>query len=378
MKRIETKTIVKIAAAVFILFLAINYWSNISGIIGKILSAAMPLLIGCVVAYPLNILMSFYERHFFVRSKKPFLNKARTPLCLLLAVLTLLAIIALVTALVVPQLVSCGKLLAAEVPGAVETLFDYIQKKDILSSDMIDKLASIDWQSKMQQILSTVFSGISNIANLVIATVTSVVSGIATAFVAIIFSVYLLVGKQRLASQCRRIMRRYISEEKCVKINHVLEVINNSFHRFIVGQCTEAVILGVLCALGMLIFRLPYAPMIGAVIAFTALIPIVGAFIGGAVGVFLIAMESPMQALIFVVFLIVLQQLEGNLIYPRVVGSSIGLPGIWVLAAVTVGGGVFGIFGMLLAVPLAASAYRLLREHINMKPERKENETGKE
>ena len=378
MKRIETKTIVKIAAAVFILFLAINYWSNISGIIGKILSAAMPLLIGCVVAYPLNILMSFYERHFFVRSKKPFLHKARTPLCLLLAILTLLAIIALVTALVVPQLVSCAKLLAAEVPGAVETLFDYIQKKDILSSDMIDKLASIDWQSKMQQILSTVFSGISNIANLVIATVTSVVSGIATAFVAIIFSVYLLVGKQRLASQCRRIMRRYISEEKCVKINHVLEVINNSFHRFIVGQCTEAVILGVLCALGMLIFRLPYAPMIGAVIAFTALIPIVGAFIGGAVGVFLIAMESPMQALIFVVFLIVLQQLEGNLIYPRVVGSSIGLPGIWVLAAVTVGGGVFGIFGMLLAVPLAASAYRLLREHINMKPERKENETGKE
>lgn len=378
MKRIETKTIVKIAAAVFILFLAINYWSNISGIIGKILSAAMPLLIGCVVAYPLNILMSFYECHFFVRSKKPFLHKARTPLCLLLAILTLLAIIALVTALVVPQLVSCAKLLAAEVPGAVETLFDYIQKKDILSSDMIDKLASIDWQSKMQQILSTVFSGISNIANLVIATVTSVVSGIATAFVAIIFSVYLLVGKQRLASQCRRIMRRYISEEKCVKINHVLEVINNSFHRFIVGQCTEAVILGVLCALGMLIFRLPYAPMIGAVIAFTALIPIVGAFIGGAVGVFLIAMESPMQALIFVVFLIVLQQLEGNLIYPRVVGSSIGLPGIWVLAAVTVGGGVFGIFGMLLAVPLAASAYRLLREHINMKPERKENETGKE
>lgn len=378
MKRIETKTIVKIAAAVFILFLAINYWSNISGIIGKILSAAMPLLIGCVVAYPLNILMSFYERHFFVRSKKPFLNKARTPLCLLLAVLTLLAIIALVTALVVPQLVSCAKLLAAEVPGAVETLFDYIQKKDILSSDVIDKLASIDWQSKTQQILSTVFSGISNIANLVIATVTSVVSGIATAFVAIIFSVYLLVGRKRLASQCRRIMRRYIREEKCVKIDHVLEVINNSFHRFIVGQCTEAVILGVLCALGMLIFRLPYAPMIGAVIAFTALIPIVGAFIGGAVGVFLIAMESPMQALIFVIFLIVLQQLEGNLIYPRVVGSSIGLPGIWVLAAVTVGGGVFGIFGMLLAVPLAASAYRLLREHINMKPERKENETGKE
>lgn len=169
-------------------------------------------------------------------------------------------------------------------------------------------------------------------------------------------------------------MNRYISAEKCAKINHILEVINNSFHLFIVGQCTEAVILGVLCAVGMLILRLPYAPMMGAVIAFTALVPIVGAFIGGAVGVFLIMMESPMQAIIFLIFLVVLQQIEGNLIYPRVVGSSIGLPGIWVLAAVTIGGGVFGIFGMLLAVPLAAAAYRLLREHINMKPVTKAKE----
>ena len=365
MEKAETRTIIKAAAAVFLLFLAIHYWPAISGLLGKIFSAAAPLFIGCIMAYPLNILMSFYERHFFINTKKKFVQKARSPLCLLLAFLTLFAIIALVLALVVPQLISCARLLAAEVPGAAETLFDYLKKTNILSSDVIDKLASIDWQSKMQQIFSTVFSGIGNIANAVITAATSVVSGITTAFVAIIFSIYLLIGKRRLGSQYKRIINRYVSVKKYAKIDHMLGVVNDSFHRFIVGQCTEAVILGILCAAGMLLLRLPYAPMMGAVIAFTALVPIVGAFIGGAIGVFLIMMESPMQAIAFLIFLIVLQQLEGNLIYPRVVGSSIGLPGIWVLAAVTIGGGVFGIFGMLLAVPLAASVYRLLREHVH-------------
>lgn len=365
MEKAETRTIIKAAAAVFLLFLAIHYWPAISGLLGKIFSAAAPLFIGCIMAYPLNILMSFYERHFFINTKKKFVQKARSPLCLLLAFLTLFAIIALVLALVVPQLISCARLLAAEVPGAAETLFEYLKKTNILSSDVIDKLASIDWQSKMQQIFSTVFSGIGNIANAVITAATSVVSGITTAFVAIIFSIYLLIGKRRLGSQYKRIINRYVSAKKYAKIDHMLGVVNDSFHRFIVGQCTEAVILGILCAAGMLLLRLPYAPMMGAVIAFTALVPIVGAFIGGAIGVFLIMMESPMQAIAFLIFLIVLQQLEGNLIYPRVVGSSIGLPGIWVLAAVTIGGGVFGIFGMLLAVPLAASVYRLLREHVH-------------
>lgn len=145
----------------------------------------------------------------------------------------------------------------------------------------------------------------------------------------------------------------------------MLRVLNDCFHRFIVGQCTEAVILGALCTTGMMLLGLPYATMVGALIAFTALIPVVGAFIGGGVGAFVILMESPIQALIFLVFLVILQQVEGNLIYPRVVGTSIGLPGIWVLAVVTIGGGVFGIPGMLLGVPLAAAAYRLLREDIN-------------
>lgn len=368
MNQTETKTIVKITAAAFFLYLGIHYWPAASGFLGKLFSAATPLLIGCVIAYPLNILMSFYERHFFPRSRKKIILKARIPLCMLLAFVTLAAILALILALIVPQLVSCVKLLIAEVPGAIETLLLKLKELNILSSELVDKLSAIDWQSRIREIAEAIFSGLGGLVNLVVTTVTSLISGIATAFVAVIFSIYLLCGKHRLGAQVKRLILRYIPEAKCKKVNHVLSVVNDSFHRFIVGQCTEAVILGVLCTAGMLLFRLPYAPMIGAVIAFTALIPIVGAFLGGAIGTFLILMESPMQAVFFLIYLIVLQQLEGNLIYPRVVGASIGLPAIWVLAAVTIGGGVFGIFGMLLSVPLAAAFYRLLKEDVEQTP----------
>lgn len=247
----------------------------------------------------------------------------------------------------------------------MDQLITRLEEFDILSDDVVDKLASIDWQTKIEENIKTIFSGIGNIVEIIITTVTSVISGVTTAFLAIIFSIYILLGKDKLGSQCKRLMNRYLSENKCQKINYGLSVFNGSFHRFIVGQCTEAVILGVLCAIGMLILRLPYAPMIGAVVGFTSLIPIVGAFIGGAVGAFLIFMQSPTQALIFIVFLIILQQIEGDLIYPHVVGSSIGLPGIWVLAAVTIGGGVFGIWGMLLAVPIAAAIYTLVKNDLN-------------
>lgn len=372
MNRSDTKTIVKISVAVFILFLCIFYWQNISSLIGTVITAAMPLLIGFVIAYPLNILMSFYERHFFPSSKNKLAAKLRTPLCLVFAIITLIAIVSAVIALIVPQLASCVRLLIDKVPGAIEILIEQLERLNILSDDFVDRLSDIDWQSKMQQIVSFVFSGIGNVMDAVITTVTSVISGVATAFVAIIFAIYLLVGKRRLSSQCKRLMERFIKKERLGGIYHVLDTLNDSFHRFIVGQCTEAVILGALCAIGMMILGLPYAPMIGAVISFTALIPIVGAFFGGAVGVVLIMTESPMQAVVFVIFLVILQQIEGNLIYPKVVGSSIGLPGIWVLSAVTVGGGVFGILGMMIAVPLAAAAYRLLREHVNAAPIPKE------
>ncbi len=218
---------------------------------------------------------------------------------------------------------------------------------------------------KIQQIVSVILSGAGSVMDVTVNVVSSVVSGVVAAVVGLIFALYLLAGKERLGSQCDRLLRRYTKENFYTKFKYVLSVLNDCFHRFFVGQCTEAVILGVLCAIGMTLLQLPYAAMIGSVIAFTALIPVAGAYIGGAVGVFLILLVSPVKAVIFLVFLIVLQQLEGNLIYPRVVGSSMGLPAIWVLAAVTIGGGVMGVVGMLLGVPLAAALYRLVREDVN-------------
>ena len=181
----------------------------------------------------------------------------------------------------------------------------------------------------------------------------------------LIFSFYLLLCKDRLAGQCSRLMRRYLRPAWYENITYVLRVLDDCFSRYIVGQCVEAVILGTLCTLGMLVLRLPYATMIGALTAFTALIPVAGAYIGGAVGALMVFSVSPVKAIIFIVFLVVLQQAEGNLIYPKVVGSSLGLPAIWVLAAVTVGGGIMGIAGMLLGVPIAAALYRLLKNDLN-------------
>ena len=192
-------------------------------------------------------------------------------------------------------------------------------------------------------------------------------SAVSTAFnllVSFIFSIYLLMGKERLGSQCARVLRTYLPERWYGGAMYVLNTVNGCFRRFVVGQCTEAVILGLLCMAGMLLLGFPYATMVGTLIGFTALIPVAGAYIGAGVGAFMIFTASPVKALLFLLFIAVLQQLEGNLIYPRGVGASIGLPGVWVLAAVTIGGGVLGVGGMLLAVPLAAAAYQMLREDV--------------
>ena len=200
--------------------------------------------------------------------------------------------------------------------------------------------------------------------DVVVGAVSSLVSGVTTAFLAIIFAIYLLLGKNKIGGQLKRVMHHFVPEKITEKFDYVRKVADESFHKFIVAQCTEALILGGLCTVGMLILRLPYAAMIGAVTVVTAFIPVVGALLGGAVGAFLILMESPVKALIFLVFIILLQQIEGDLIYPRVVGSSMGLPSIWVLTAVTLGGGMFGIMGMMLSVPLASTLYTLLSNEV--------------
>ena len=361
----ETKKYLKIGVIALILYLIAQNWLIVAGAFTTVLTAASPLIVGGVIAYLVNIIMSFFERHWFPKSQKKAVVKSRRILCLIFAVLSMLAIVALVVLLVVPQLWDAVALLLSEIPEYMKKAVDWAESLEILPEDIFAMLENIDWKSQVSKIISTVTSGVGSVVGVAVNVVASVFSGVFNALLSVIFALYLLFGKERLGRQCRKVMTRYLKPGINEKILHVLAVINDCFHKYIVGQCTEAIILGTLCTVGMLIFRFPYATMVGALVAFTALIPVAGAYIGAGVGAFMIMTIDPMKAVLFLVYILVLQQLEGNIVYPRVVGSSIGLPGIWVLAAVTVGGGVMGIPGMLLGVPLAAAAYRLLREDVN-------------
>lgn len=358
--KLKWKSCLMLGATVFCVYLAIVLWPAVSKLLLAVLGAISPLITGFVIAYIVNILMSKYESVFFPRSQKKSVIKIRRPICMILAFITLVAVVAAVLLLIVPQLVDCVALLLNEVPDAINKTIAWLEKFEILPEDIIASLEKIDWKSRVGEIINAVTSGIGSVMNVAITVVSSVFSAVVSAFLSIIFSIYLLLDREGLIKRISRVSRRYMSEKWYSRLAYFLGIANDCFRRYIVGQCTEAVILGVLCTVGMLILQLPYATMIGALVAFTALIPVAGAYIGAAVGAFMILTVSPVKALIFIVFLVILQQFEGNVIYPRVVGSSMGLPGIWVLAAVTVGGGVMGITGMLLGVPLAATFYRII------------------
>jgi predicted PurR-regulated permease PerM len=358
------KDCVKLGVTVFLTYLCITHWREALKLVGALLGASIPLAVGGIVAYLVNILMARYEALYFPGSQKNAVLKSRRPVCMVLAFVTLIAIVALVALLVIPQLTSCVQILLAGLPDFMNNTVDMVEGWGLLSEETLASLNDIDWNSRIGELVKVITSGIGDVMSVLFSALSSVFSWIVTGVLSVIFSVYILASKETLHSQLCRIMDRYMPESINRRIRYVTDVLDDCFRRYIVGQCTEAVILGCLCALGMWILRLPYAAMIGTLMAFTALIPIAGAYIGAGVCAFMILTVDPFKALIFLIFIIVLQQLEGNLIYPKVVGSSLGLPGIWVLASVTVGGGIMGIGGMLLGVPLAAAIYRLIREDV--------------
>ena len=279
-----------------------------------------------------------------------------------MSLLLVAGIFSLVARLVLPELGKAFAVIGRNVPIFLEEAAAWLEKNN--AGNTADMLKNVDWNNVMDKVADVVKSGFTSFVNSTLTAVGAVVGSVVNFFIGLIFGIYILSGKEKLHSQVSRIMHAYMKERTVARIRYIYRTANETFSSFIIGQCTEAVILGTLCTIGMLLFRFPYAPMIGAFIGATALIPIVGAYLGAAVGAFMILTVDPLKALLFIIFIVVLQQLEGNLIYPRVVGSSIGLPGIWVLAAVTVGGGLGGIGGMLLGVPVAATAYKLIRNDV--------------
>ena len=369
--KLDRKLFLRIGATIFLLYLCIHYWDGLAELFLSFFAATTPLIAGFFVAYLVNILMSFYEKHYFIKSKSQGVQASRRPVCMLLAFSSLILIIVWVLVLIVPELVSCVQLLGQEIPVAWSKGMIWVQEN--VDDEQWNQLqaffgtATWDWQSVTKKAVDWFVSGFGGMMDTMTMVIARTFSTLVTLLVSVIFSIYLLYGKERLTGQIDRVARHYLKIKWYRKLRYVVAVLHNSFRRFIVGQCAEAVILGALCTLGMYIFRFPYANMVGALIGFTALIPIAGAYIGAGVGAFMIFTVSPLQALLFLVFIVILQQLEGNIIYPRVVGASIGLPGIWVLAAITIGGGILGIGGMLLGVPLAAACYQLLRDDMNEK-----------
>ena len=362
--KLTFKDCMLLTGSAFALYLGIHYWQALANLVKLVLGAAVPLIVGCVIAYVVNILMRFYERIWPDGKTGSTAGKLRRPVCMIAAFLTLIAIVALIVYLVLPQLTEAVRVIAAAFPGFMEKALALAEEWGLLSEEVLAPLSDIDWKNALSQIFDVVKSGIGNVMDVVVSTVSSLFSGVVTALVALIFSIYLLMGKEHLGAQFHRMAGHYLPKRWYETVRYLMWVVDDCFHRYIVGQCIEAVILGTLCAVGMALLRLPYATMIGVLVAFTALIPVAGAYIGAGVGAFMILTVDPFKAVIFLVFLVVLQQFEGNVIYPRVVGSSMGLPGIWVLTAVTVGGGILGIAGMLLGVPLMAALYRILRDDV--------------
>ena len=340
-----------------------------------IVSATPPLLLGMVIAYVLNLLLKKIEMFYFPKSKNARVIRSRRPVCILLAFVALILIIAVIVNLVVPELVSSIRLITEEIPGVVEEirLWALGTLKEVPAVQETLANMNIDLKETLAKVLEVIMTGAGGLFTSVVSLISGLFGTVAQTMIGTIFAIYLLSTKETLAVQADAVMRAYLKTRTRERILYIVSTFHKTFSSFIVGQLLEAVIIGTLCALGMMLLRIPYAVMTGTVVGVTALIPVVGAYIGAAVGAFMVFTVNPLQAVVFVIYLVVLQQLEGNLIYPKVVGSSVGLPGMWVLAAVTIGGGILGIGGMLIGVPLTAAFYRLLETDVKTRIERKEN-----
>ena len=368
LNRNTIKKILLIIAFGIVLFLGLQNLGTVLGVAGSVFKLITPFIFGGCLAFIMNVPLKLIENKLFAplnrRSNKVW-EKCRRPLCVLLTFLLLAGLLWLVIFLIVPELVRTVIALAEVAPAffdeagkwLIEVAERFHISTDFINSYNFDK---INWE----QIIPTALSFLQNGAIGLIHTASSLVSGIFNLVLGIAFSFYILFQKEKLSGQLRRLCYAAFPEDKVDYALKIGKLSNRIFSNFITGQFTEAIIIGLLCFVGMLIFRMPYAAMISVLVGFTALIPVFGAFIGTAVGAFLILMVDPIKAIWFVVFIIVLQQLEGNLIYPRVVGTSVGLPGIWVLVAVTIGGSLLGVAGMLLFVPLSSVLYCLIREGV--------------
>ncbi|WP_018659996.1 AI-2E family transporter [Heyndrickxia acidiproducens] len=367
MREVRWSVLLKYILLLVAAVLAVKYFDSIMNAFRHLWSVAYPLVLGGAIAYVLNILMKKIERFYFPNSGSKIVAKTRRTVSILLSFVIIFGIASILILIIVPQLIQAITVVIEAIPEFYNKSVAYFQTNGDKYSDMGKLISSlqVDLDSISQKVTSSLSKVLTDILNSTFSIAGAFTSGIMNLIIAIIFAVYILSAKEKLSLQANKVIQAFLKRKNAEKVYYVLNVANTTFSGFIVGQCVEAVILGSLCTLGMFLFQFPYAAMVGAFISATALIPVVGAYLGAAFGAFMILTVDPMKALFFLIFIVVLQQVEGNIIYPRVVGSSIGLPGIWVLAAVIIGGGLGGVVGMLLGVPVAATLYKLISNIVN-------------
>lgn len=364
----NTKKIIFIIAIGIVIYLGLQNLGTLFGSFQGLIKILNPFILGACIAFILNVGVNLIETKWLKnRKKNKIIQRIKRPLSIFLAMLILFAVIFFVIFLVIPGLIDTIDSIKTYIPGIATNVQNWLYDMTNQYPQINDtiKNINIDWNNLDDETMKLLQSWAGTILSSSINILAAIFSGVANLVIGLIFAVYILLQKEKLGMQFRKIMQAYMKPELMEKTLKIFKVTNSAFTKFITGQVTEACILGFLCFLGMVVLGMPYALTIAVLIGFTALIPIFGAFIGAGIGALLIAVQSPMLALGFIVFIIILQQIEGNIIYPKVVGNSVGLPGIWVMVAVTVGGSLWGITGIAVSVPIASILYALLREDVN-------------
>ena len=361
-----------------VLLVVVLFWSRISEALSFLTGILKPFILGGALAFILNLPLSFLEKKVF-RNLKGRGEKFKRPLSIFLSLVFVLLLILILLLTVVPEVISAFESIISSIPSLVtraESWSNDVLTPVLKNNPELLKSLETNWDSLLSKSLSFLKDGLSALLSSTLVAANSLISSITSFVVALIFAIYVLGDKERLERQFRSLLKAYTSQEAEEYVLHVFSVLHRSFSSFISGQCLEAVILGSIFILVLSILRFPYSVMIGVVVMFSALLPIVGAFIACIFGAFIILLSSPVKALYFVVIFLIIQQLENNLIYPRVVGSSVGLPALWVFFAVTLGGALFGVLGMLFFIPVFSAVFVLLKEDVGRRirwKEEKEN-----
>lgn len=374
-RKVLRKWVIGTFTCCVLIYLGMRHITPIVQTLAWFMDLTKALWLGGMLALILNVPLRLWER---LLNHCTRLRKAARPLAICLALVSVGGIFAGVLLLVLPELTSAIRLLAQIIGNSLETLAQ-MEPNPALAGTPVEAVLlqlDIDWAHLQTQLEEWFRQQSGAVVEQLVNATKTIVSSTVTFFVSLIFAIYILSAKEKLKRQCCRLLRVWLPQKASETIIHVSAVCNAVFRNFVAGQTLEAIILGSLCMAGMLLLRIPYAPMVGALVGVTALIPIVGAFVGTIVGALMILTVAPFKALLFVVFLLILQQVEGDLIYPRVVGAKLNLPAIWVLAAVTIGGNLAGPLGMLLGVPAASAAYALLREATQKREQAKQSLTG--